>query len=51
MKSWLQGNNIEMYSIHDDKKLVIAEKNIRTLNNKMYEHMTSVSKMCILIFR
>ena len=44
MKSFLQKNNIEMYSKHNERKSVIAEKCIRTLKNKIYEYMTSVSK-------
>ena len=33
-----------MYSIHNEGKLVVAEKFIRTLQNKIYKYMTSVSK-------
>ena len=44
MKSWLQGNDIEMYSTHIEGKSVAAEKFIRTLKNKIYKNMTSVSK-------
>ena len=33
MKSWLQGNNIEMYSTHNEGKSVVAERFIRTLKN------------------
>ena len=44
MKSWLQGNDIEMYSKHIEGKSVAAEKFIRTLKNKIYKNMTSVSK-------
>ena len=44
MKSFLQNNNIEMYSTHNKGKSVIAERFIRTLNNKIYKYMTSVSK-------
>ena len=33
-----------MYSIHNEEKSVIAERFIRTLKNKIYKHMTSVSK-------
>ena len=49
MKSWLQDNNIEMYSIHNEGKSVVAERFIRTLENNIYEYITSISKMCILI--
>ena len=33
-----------MYSTHNERKLVISEIFIRTLNNKIYKYMTSVSK-------
>ena len=44
MKSWLEKNDIEMYSTHNEGKSVIAERFIRTLKNKIYKYMTSVSK-------
>ena len=44
MKSWLHGNDIEMYSTHIEGKSVATEKFIRTLKNKIYKNMTSVSK-------
>ena len=44
MKSFLQNNNIEMYSTYNEGKSVIAERRIRTLNNKIYNYMTSISK-------
>ena len=34
MKLWLQDNNIEMYSIHNGGKSVIAERFVRTLGNE-----------------
>ena len=33
-----------MYSTHNDGKSVVAERFIRTINNKIYKHMTSISK-------
>ena len=42
MISWLQENNIEMYSMQDEGKSVVAEIFIRTLKNKTYKYMTSV---------
>ena len=37
-----------MYSTHNDRKFVIAERFIRKLKNKIYKYMTSVSKnVCI----
>ena len=43
-KKWLRDNNIEMYSTHNEEKSVIAERFIRTLKNKTYKYMTSISK-------
>ena len=36
--------DIEMYSIHIKGKFVVAERLIRTLKNKIYKYMTSISK-------
>ena len=44
MKSWLEKNDIEMYSRHKEGKSVISERSIRTLKNKIYKYMTSISK-------
>ena len=44
MKSWLEKNNIEMYSTHNEGKSVVAERFIRTIKNKIYKHMRSISK-------
>ena len=43
-KKWLKDNGIEMYSIHNEGKSVVAERFIRTLKTKIYKYMTSVSK-------
>ena len=48
-KKWLKDNDIEMYSIHNEGKSVVAERFIRTLKNKIYKYMTAISKMCISI--
>ena len=45
MKSWLQDNNIEMYSTHNEAKSVVAKRFIRTLKNNIYKYLTSVSKI------
>ena len=34
-KKWLKDNDIEMYSIHNEGKCVVAERFIRTLKIKM----------------
>ena len=44
IKSWLEKNNIEMHSTHNEGKSVVAERFIRTIKNKIYKHMTSISK-------
>ena len=33
-----------MYSIHNEGKSVVAKRFIGTINNKIYKHMTSISK-------
>ena len=33
-----------MYSTHNERKSVVAERFIRTIKNKIYKHMTSISK-------
>ena len=33
-----------MYSIHNERKSVVAERFIRTLKNRIYKYMTSVLK-------
>ena len=43
MKPWLEENNIEMYSTHNEGESAVAEKFIRTLKNKIYKYMTSIS--------
>ena len=43
-KKWLKDNDIEMYSIHNEGKSVVAERFIRTLKNKIYKYMTAISK-------
>ena len=44
MKSWLKDNNIEMYSANNEGKPVVAERLIIILKNKIYQHVTAVSK-------
>ena len=43
-KRWLKDNDIEMYSIHNEEKSVVAERFIRTLKNKIYKYMAAISK-------
>ena len=46
-KTMLQQNNIEMYSTHNERKSVVAERFVRTLKTKIYDHMTAISKKCL----
>ena len=43
-KRFLKINKIEMYSTCNEGKSVVAERFIRTLKNKIFKHMTAVSK-------
>ena len=40
-------NTIEMYSTHNQKKSVVAERFIRTLKIKIYKYITSFMKECV----
>ena len=44
MKSWLEKNAIGIYSTDNEGKSLVAETFIRTLKNKIYKHMTSISE-------
>ena len=44
MRSFLQSNNIAMYSTHNSGKPVVAERFIRTRKNKIYKSMTAISQ-------
>ena len=46
---WLKDTGIEMYSTCNEAKSVVAERFIRTLKQNIYKHMTTVSKMFILM--
>ena len=46
-KKRLKGNDIEMYSIHNEGKPVVAERFIKTLKTKIYKYMTSIWKKCV----
>ena len=43
-KKWLKDNDVEMHSINNEGKSVVAERFIRTLKTKIYKYMTSMSK-------
>ena len=46
MKAYLEDNDIEMYSTHNEGKPVVVERLIRTVETKLYEYMTSLSTKC-----
>ena len=43
-KDFLKMNYIEIYSAFNEGKSVVAERFIRTLKNKIFKHMTAISK-------
>ena len=43
-KRLLKTNNIKMYSTYNERKSAVAERFIRTIKNKIFKHMTAVSK-------
>ena len=51
MRSWLQDNNIEMYSTHKEGKSGVTKRFIRTLKTKITQLNTRLQyqKMCFLI--
>ena len=44
MKSWLQDNNMEMYSTYNQGKSIVPGRFIRTLKSNIYKDVASVSK-------
>ena len=42
--NWLKDNDIEICSIHNKGKSVVAEIFIRALKTKIYKYMTSISE-------
>ena len=49
MKSWLQDNEIEMYSMRNEVKSIATEKFILILRDKVYKYMTSIFKNKYLV--
>ena len=43
-KDFLKINNIEIYSTYNEGKSFVAERFFRTLKNKIFKHMTAISK-------
>ena len=48
-KDFLKINTIETYSTYNEGKSVVGERFIRTLRNKIFKHMTAISKNFILM--
>ena len=48
-KKWIHDNDIVMHSTHNEGKSVVAERFIRTLKNKIYRYMTSISKNVYIV--
>ena len=44
MESFLQNNDVEMYSMNNEGNSVVVERFIRTLKKKIYKYMTLISK-------
>ena len=44
LKFFLKMNNTEMYSTYNEGRSVVAERFIRNLKNKIFKHMTAISK-------
>ena len=49
MKSWLQDNDIEIYSTQYEDKSVVTEKIVKTLKIKLTNIWLQYQKMCALI--
>ena len=49
MKSWLEKNDIKMYSSHNERKSVVAERFMRTFKKKIICIWLRYKKSCILI--
>ena len=47
VKQFLQNNNIEMYSTHNEGKSVVDERFIKTLGRKIHTDMTLISNVYI----
>ena len=48
-KKFFRDNNIEIYSTYNEEKFIATEGFIKILKNKIYKHMTAVSKKVFLI--
>ena len=48
-KKFFRDSNIEIYSTYNEEKFIATEGFIKILKNKIYKHMTAVSKKVFLI--
>ena len=44
IKSWLQDNNMNLHSSHNEGKSAVTERVIKTLKTKIYKCMASIPK-------
>ena len=42
MNGWLENNDTELYSTHNEGKSIVAERFSGTLKNRIYKYMTSI---------
>ena len=49
MNSWLQDNDKEVYSTHNERKSVVTNTFFTSLKNKIYKYIISETKKCLLI--
>ena len=48
-KRFLKMNNVKMYSVNNEAKSVVAKRFIKMLKNKIFKHMTAISKnVCLM---
>ena len=50
MQEWLDNNNMLMYSTHNERKSVIAERFIKILKTKIYEKITAIDSKSYLSY-
>ena len=51
MKPWLKDNNIEMYSSHNEKKSVVAERFIKPFKNEIYKYIVIIIELTNIFLR
>ena len=51
IKSWLQDNDIEMYSTYNEGECVVADRFIKTLKYKIYKDGSSIKKFVYSLIR